>query len=114
MRDNLFKIFNAVAIFVLGLSSPVVIHLVQLAITAKRYGRGAAMIGWDSSLPWNLYGIVGFVVALAVIVLYAFYRSRKDIEEQEKRDERLANLVSQAVTDGVEKAITKLKEEGKL
>jgi membrane protein implicated in regulation of membrane protease activity len=81
---------------------------------AARYGRSAAMIGWDSSWPWNFYGLIGFIIALAFIILYAFYRSRKDNKEKEERDERLALLISQAVTDGVKKAITELKEAGKL
>ena len=112
MRDNLLKILNAVAIFILGLSSPVIIHLVQLAFTAIRYGESAAMIGWDSSWPWNLYGIVGFVLALAFIIFYAFRQSRKEIREKREEAERLALLVSQAVTNGVKKAITELKNEG--
>ncbi|MDD5082631.1 MAG: hypothetical protein PHU08_04585 [Dehalococcoidales bacterium] len=110
MQDNLFRIFNAIAIFILGLTSSVIIHVSQITYTAIALGRGAAMSSWVTSYPWNMYAAVVFALALAYIIWYAYRQSKKDLIDEQKKNDAL----KQAVKDGIKEAITELKEEGKL
>jgi type VI protein secretion system component VasK len=110
MRDNLFKYLNSFAIFVLGITSSIVVYAFELAYVGLAFGGGAVVSGWSGSWPWNLFAGIGFIIALAYIIWYASRQAKKDKIEEQKKNE----AIKQAVKDGMKEAIIELKKEGKL
>jgi len=116
MLDNILKYLNAVALFVLGLTSSVIVYLFQFAYTLFVSGEEVVMSAWIGSYPWNLFAGVGFVSALAYMIWYAYRQAKKDkIEEQRKNvvmKQIITDAVKVAVKDGMKEAIIELKKEG--
>ena len=108
MWDNLFKTVRVVTVFVLGLTSPVVVHVLHVAYVALVSGKEAAVSSWLTSYPWNVYAGVGFALALICIVWHAWRQSKKDLIVEQKRND----AIKQAVKEGIKEAITELKEYG--
>lgn len=114
MRDSLFKYLNTAAIFILGLTSSVLVYGTQLAYTAVRFGMEAAMNGWSGSWPWNMAAGIGFIAALVYIVWYAHRQGKKDEAKEKRRNEILFSGINQSVKNGIKEAITELIADGVL
>jgi type VI protein secretion system component VasK len=110
MWDNVFKYLNSFAIFVLGLTSSVIVYAFELAYIGFVFGGGAVVSGWSGSWPWNLFAGIGFIFALIYIIWYAHRQVKKDELKAQKNKEDM----KQAVKDGIKEAIMELKNEGKL
>jgi type VI protein secretion system component VasK len=108
MLDNIFKYLNSFAIFVLGVTSSIVVYAFELAYVGLAFGGGAIVSGWSGSWPWNLFAGIGFILALGYIIWYSHRQAKKDELKEQKRKEEM----SQSIKEAVKEAIIELKREG--
>jgi hypothetical protein len=118
MCNRLLKNFNYVAVFGLGVTSPVWAHIFQIIVGYFKYpdNRDTLMSSVFESMPYNIVALALFIIFLLFIILYSKRQARQDKEKEVKyndnekeRNNILVNAIKQAIKDGFKEAVNELK-----
>ncbi|MFC1979677.1 hypothetical protein ACFLVS_02225 [Chloroflexota bacterium] len=92
----MLRYLKPLAIFVLGLSSPIIVHIANIiySLILPSHDGGAVMSGILTSMPWNILAFIGFFGALAFLLWYGRQQgNREKLKETEtERQEELKEI----------------------
>ncbi|MFC2032956.1 hypothetical protein ACFLUB_00285 [Chloroflexota bacterium] len=101
----MLKKIYIIAIFVLGLSSPILVHILHIIVGFISSSlRGGVMSGIIASFPYNAIAFIAFFASLGFIIWYLRQSKKRETDEENAKNKLMEETIRKAVRDAFDEA----------
>lgn len=106
MYKKLLKNINYIAIFLLGLTSTICIHIAQIAMGYIRSPEdsGDIVSGIINSMPYNIISLSIFLCSLVYIIWHSGKQARDDEINKQRDIKILVQRIKEAITESTKES----------